>query len=356
MKLQPKQLREGDVVQEDVKSLTKYPIVSKGTALNKEHLEILKAFMIDQVDVDRRGSTDQSDEPDNTDDKSEVQTPVNAFIEQYEGAVERYKRMYKQWQGGAPVNIAKLREFLVPLLEKVTSFSNDILRIHHHSKKDDYLFHHAVSVGLLSAYFAYKMNYRQGEWIQIGLAGALCDAGMAKISPTILNKESGLTVKEYEQVKEHPVFSYKMIKDVPALKQGVSLAVLQHHEREDGSGYPLGTNSDKLHPFSKIVAVADVYHAMITERAYREKQSPFKVVEMITKDLFGKFDHKVVHILIQSLSTFSVGTRIRLTNHDTGEIVFMDPQEPMRPMVKLDHNQEILPLKDHSHLYIEEVL
>ena len=89
-----------------------------------------------------------------------------------------------------------------------------------------------------------------------------------------------------------------MIQDSPLLKSELKLAIFQHHERLDGSGYPKGEKLDNISVYSQIIAVADVYHAMTSERIYRAKSSPFKVLEMIREEEFGKYNIEVVHALI----------------------------------------------------------
>ena len=87
--------------------------------------------------------------------------------------------------------------------------------------------------------------------------------------------------------------------------------------------------------FHKLFAVADVFHAMTSERIYRSKESPFKVIEMIKEEEFGKFDIKVVQALLDLVGNLSIGTKVQLTNGDVGEIIFIHRDARLRPMVKI---------------------
>ncbi|MET1181660.1 HD domain-containing phosphohydrolase [Peribacillus simplex] len=125
-----------------------------------------------------------------------------------------------------------------------------------------------------------------------------------KAATKVINKTASLTASDYEEIHSHPIFSYKMIKDSSIIKDSVKIAVLEHHGRLDGTVIPKVEN--KTHELiSKIIAVADVFHAMTSERTYRKKQSPFKVLEMILHDDFGKFDIGVVKTFYQASLTFS---------------------------------------------------
>lgn len=113
------------------------------------------------------------------------------------------------------------------------------------------------------------------------MSGRLRDG---KAATKIINKRESLTADDYKEIHAHPIFSYKMIKDSSIIKDSVKVAVLEHHGRLDGTGYPKRLKTKPMNLFSKIIAVADVFHAMTSERAYRKKQSPFKVLEMIFHD------------------------------------------------------------------------
>ena len=200
------------------------------------------------------------------------------------------------------------------------------------------------------------MKYDIADVYQVTLAGCLADCGMAKIPPKILSKSTSITALEYEEIRKHPIYSLKMLQRSTLLKESVKHAVLQHHERLDGSGYPRGKSEQKPHAFAKIVAVADVYHAMASERIYRKKQSPFKVIEMIMQDGFGKFDITVINKLLSCIMNYSMGSRVRLSNGYIAEIVFIDKQSPTRPLIKVFDTDELINLNHNRDLFIEEIL
>src|SRR5690606_2276026 len=106
-------------------------------------------------------------------------------------------------------------------------------------------------------------------------------------------KPGRLTEDEYDLVKNHTIFGYNLLNETVGISKNIAFGALQHHEREDGSGYPLGLDSKKIHEFAKIIAVCDVYNAMTTERVYKGKQSPFLVAEQIFRDSFCTLDPRI---------------------------------------------------------------
>ncbi|MFD1019399.1 HD-GYP domain-containing protein [Thalassobacillus hwangdonensis] len=338
---------------------TNRPIIPKHTVLKELHIHVLQRFLVDFVDVSPKLSDGEPYVPEEKiqmDVIHENNQAKDSFADLYLKAVKEYKKWFSNWQAGSPINIQTIRNTIVPLLEAGVESNNHIVKLHHYSTKDEYLYHHSVSSALIASFLAKKMNLERGEWIQVGLAALLSDCGMAKIDPKILFKQGSLTEAEYDEVKQHPKHSYRMVESIPALSKGAKLGILQHHERLDGSGYPFALKSEKLHIFSGIIAVSDMYHAMTSERLYRAKQSPFKVLEEMMKAQFGRFNHEIVQTFITHMTNFSTGTKVKLSNNDLGEVVFIESSQPTRPMVRLQQNEEIIHLKNHLDVYIEEVV
>lgn len=361
MKVKPIQLEVGCILAKDINSFSNQTLMRKKTVLDEENIAVLKAFLVEVVEVEGtlvNGSPFKPKEilKNESSKYKSVKLENKSFMDIYLQTVQTYKKLFSSWQAGSKVDIFVIRKNLLALLEKLDKDPSEIITIHHYASKGDYLFHHAVSVGLLSAYLGRKLNYTKPEEIQLGIAGMLADSGMAKVPNGILDKKGPLTSTEFDEIKSHSLYSYQMIKDIPGVTDAMLLGVLQHHEREDGSGYPMAISSQKLHKFSKVIAVIDVFHAMTTERYYKQKQSPYKVLEAVMKDSFGKFDIKIVQALANLIANFSIGSRVRLNNGEICEVVFLEPSSPIRPMLKIEKREEFIVLANRNDLYIEEIL
>ena len=179
---------------------------------------------------------------------------------------------------------------------------------------------------------------------------------MSKVSSKILQKKSTLTFKEYEEIKHHATNSYKMIRNIASLNEGTKVSIIQHHERIDGSGYIFGLKGNEIHPIAKILAVADTFHAMTSERLYRHKQSPFKVLELMQQDYFGKFDLLAIRALEEGIMRISKGSKIRLSDGQMAEVIFVNGKSPTRPLIKMIKTEQIVNLQEFRSLYIEEII
>jgi HD-GYP domain-containing protein (c-di-GMP phosphodiesterase class II) len=363
VRIHVEQLQEGCILSKNVLSATNKLLAYKKTVVDQHIKTALQAFLVKEIEVESFLANGEKFQPDYYLDENEKLMDHNTFTiseksfnQLYVEAIKAIKQLFISWQSGALLDIAKVRQVIIPLVERLEGNEEDILKLYHQSIQEDYIYHHSISVALLSALLGKKLDYKQGDINQIALTGLLCDCGMSKITPNILTKHVPLTENEYRDVKQHPVHSYNLLKQIMSIKEGVKMGVLQHHERIDGSGYPLGVKGDKLHPYSKIVALADTYQAMVSVRPYRKKQSPFKVLEQIMQDEFGKFDIKVINELKKIIIKFSVGTKVKLSNGMEAEIVFVDDQNPTRPMIKAIQSGEILSLKDMREIFIEDII
>jgi len=357
MRVKISELQEGCILTEDVMSLTNRPIIPSKTILTQELIQYLKAFLISEVTVQRTLVNGTPFIPSEIIEEENVEelADVNIiFTELFLEAVRDYKKEFSKWQSGLPLDITKVRAILIPLIETLDNHAEEIFFLHHLSTEKEYLYQHSVAVALLSAFLGKKLNYQQGDIVQLALAGCLADCGMAKVPARLINKNDALSSAEYEEIKNHPTYSYQMIQGSNLLRDDAKIAIYQHHERLDGSGYPRGDK--KIHRFAKVIAVADTFHAMTSARLYRQKQSPFKVLEMIMEDSFGKFDLSVIKALQSGLMNFSIGSKVKLSDGEMAEILFIEEKSPTRPLIKIIDTNEIVQLEKHRNIYIEEVV
>ncbi|MHA6252967.1 HD-GYP domain-containing protein [Oceanobacillus sp. CAU 1775] len=368
MQVQTSQLREGYVLLKDILGKSGRPIMKANTVLTEEHIMILQNFLIPVADVrtkldydygvKRRENSQQVnvvEEKVKTNDK-EIAPPKepekSSFKNHYLEVVSSFKKEYMQWNSGVPVNIANVREMIIPLLSRVEELDIEPYTLYDYSDPGEYIYHHAVSVSVIAAFIAKELGFSKGEALQVGLAGILCDAGMTRVDEEIIKKGGPLTEKQQQDIRNHPIYSFRMVENLPAISPSVKTAVLQHHERMDGSGYPGGKSGDEIHIFARILAISDTYDAMASERLYKNRQPVYKVLSEIEKEQYIAFDSKIVQVFIKSLSIRSLGKRVELSDGKTGEIVFINETDPTRPLIKLDDTQEIISLVEKQALEI----
>lgn len=200
---------------------------------------------------------------------------------------------------------------------------------------DSYTYTHSVNVALLSMLIGKWMKFGDQMVEALLIAGLLHDIGKMKIAPSILNKPSKLTESEFEEIKKHPRYSYELLQSDQSISLDIKVGILMHHEKIDGSGYPYGVYNENINDIAKILAVADVYDAMLSERPYKKRHSPFDVMQLMQEGVFGKLDTKILLTFLTNIASYYIGVYIQLSNGEIGEVVAINPACVYRPIVKV---------------------
>lgn len=212
--------------------------------------------------------------------------------------------------------------------------NNDAMAIDINELKtsDEYTFKHSVDVATISMILAKKQGLSKKEIYEIGVAGLLHDIGKTKVPLEILNKPGRLDDNEFSVMKQHSVYGYKMIKDRPDFNAAISYAVLQHHEKINGKGYPMGVQAGQITKYARILSVADIYDALVTERPYKKAFSQRNAVEMIMS-MTGELDMTAMKSFLESMILYPVDSIVELSNGEKAKVVKNNPHYILRPVV-----------------------
>lgn len=200
---------------------------------------------------------------------------------------------------------------------------------------DDYTYFHSLNVAILSIAIGISLELDEFRLYEIALSGLLHDIGKIAIPINIINKPSALTTEEYEIVKEHPINAANHLNYKNAVSSNVYYAVISHHEKYDGTGYPYGLEGSNIHLYGRILAVADVYDALTSNRPYRKPCFPNEAIEFIMGNSGVHFDPDVVRAFLKRVAPYPIGTCVRLSNGCIGVVVKNTYHQPLRPVVRL---------------------
>lgn len=253
----------------------------------------------------------------------------------YRKNMEEIKDLTTRVGMGAPLKMTDVRNITDSISTGAYTARDLIGPLANIGSVDDYNYTHSLNVSLIAMTIGKWMNCSEKTIKHLIQAGLLHDIGKSKISKTILHKPGKLTDEEFKIIKQHPVHSYSILKDVTTLHEDVLYGVLTHHEREDGSGYPSGITSERINLIAKIVAVADIYDAMTSERIYRKNQSPFEVFELMQNGSFGELHPAILNKFIKNMGAYYKGKRVSLNNGEEGEVVFINARSIARPIIQI---------------------
>ena len=171
--------------------------------------------------------------------------------------------------------------------------------------KSESTYHHCVNVGIIAAIIGSWLDYSNEEIRNLMLTGLLHDVGKAIIPLSILNKPSKLNNEEMCAMRRHSALSYRYLADFDSIAETIKVGVLQHHERLDGSGYPIGLEAEDIHDFAKIIALADTYDAITSDRIYRSRKAPIAALKIIQYEICdSKLDHCIGRVFLEKVSAF----------------------------------------------------
>lgn len=286
--------------------------------------------------------------------EEEIEDNKHKFALYYEQSQVVVKEMIKEVGDGRPIDMEKLRSVSSLLLEQSENNRDIIDAIGQVRAASEYTYTHCVNVSLICMLLGKWLKFDEVSIRLLAYTGLLHDIGKSKISNDILDKPGRLSDKEYDIVKQHPSLGYKILEKIPSMNKNVLMGVLMHHERENGSGYPLGARDNQIHYFAKIVAIADIYDAMTSERMYRPKQSPFTVLEMFENESLSLLEPKYLMTFLSNIANYYIGDLVKLNTGETAEIIYINPHHVSRPLVRIDNSY--VDLFEEPSLKIVEML
>ena len=199
---------------------------------------------------------------------------------------------------------------------------------------DNYLASHAVKSTIISIIIGFYLKLPNHRLIELGVAALLHEIGMIKLPSQVYLSNRPLQPQEKKAIFSHPVLSFNLLKsfDFPLT---VNLAALEHHERENGSGYPRKLTGDKISLYAKIIAVACSYEALSAQRPHKEAKDGYSGMLELLKNEGKQYDDTIVRALVFSLSIYPIGLYVLLSSGRKGLVVDVNPENPRYPIVQI---------------------
>ncbi len=251
-------------------------------------------------------------------------SPIEELEEEkiYNHAAYVIKNAFKLLRNGENVSIDAIENSVNEILKKIIENETVMLQLTGIRDVDHYTYLHSVDVCIYSTIIGKKLGYSKGQLMTLGMGAILHDIGKCKVSSDIVHKPDKLTDDEFNQMKLHTVYGSDIIKASYQLNSKISNIAFQHHEKWDGSGYPLGICTNSINPFSRIVTLADVYDALTSDRVYKKKALPHVAAEYIKNQSGTLFDPYIVELFINSIAVYQEGTVVLLSTGELGSIIY----------------------------------
>lgn len=303
-------------------------LLAQGVELKESYIERLRNHGINEIYLEDEISVDIE-----VDDVVEAETRNEAVV--------LVKKMMSSYHFSPTVDVEEVKIMVNKLLDELLGNGDILYNLSEIKSVDDYTFEHSVNVCILSLITGIGLGFDLQKLRELGVGAMLHDIGKLCIPREILKKPSQLTVEEFEEIKKHTILGYELLKKSDRVDLTSAYIAFGHHERFDGSGYPLQLKNENIQINARIVAVADVYDALTSDRVYRKKLKPNEVYEYITSLGVNHFDPRVIENFVKYVTIYPIGTGVLLNSRERGIVVRDNRSMPTRPVVRIVYDDRM---------------
>ena len=284
------------------------------------------------------------------DDWRVTDVPVEPLIPpELEGrAAQALRRLMIESQGKTSIsdsNIAQVVKAVNAVANKLALASVGEVAITGIVSQEDYIYVQPMKTATLCLVMGQSLGYSTSDLASLGIATLLKDVGYIAIPQEILHKPALLTEKELLKIRQHPTFGYELLNMHRACSGEVANAVLQHHERWNGTGYPSGLKGAEISRFAQIIAIADSYTALISQRPGRKMYMPHETIEYIMAYSGEQFNRELVELFVRQVPCYSGGLSVELNTGETCIVSDANLGFIGRPTVRVCYDHEVGPVK-----------
>ncbi len=241
---------------------------------------------------------------------------------------------------GKKVEMARLDPVVRQMSDSILRNKDALLSLCRIKEKDNYTFLHSLSVGALLMNFTRAAHLKPGDMVLVGTGGMLHDIGKTMVPDRILNKPGTLTPDELTTMQMHVQHGRNILSDARDITQTSFDVVAQHHERYDGSGYPLKLKGEEMSVYGQMASIVDVYDAMTSDRVYRMGMDPTLAVRKMFEWSRAHFDPKLIQLFVRTIGIYPVGTLVMLESKRIAIVLNQDGRDLTRPVLRVVYDAD----------------
>lgn len=348
------ELKEGMILSQDVISDAFVNIVTENTIVTQDIIAKLENLDIEFVYIHSEMMTEEETHFNEVEPVFEELHGEEALNYNFTKIVNKIKNIFNDLKFGVADIKTEMDGALDPLLHGILHSNNILFNLRSMKYNDDYTLKHSVNVGLMSAMIGKWYGLTDVQVSDLSIAGTLHDIGKSKIPRYILNKPGELSQQELGIAQQHALYSYEILKETRGFSEDICEGVLYHHERFNGSGYPQAMKGKTIPLYARIIAVADVFDALTSDRVYQGKVSPFLAADIIKSMGFDELDPEITNLFLKKIAEFYVGNKVLLNTGETGEVVYLNKFNLTKPLIKV--GEIFVDLSMKADIKIKEVL
>lgn len=334
--VQVTQLKPGDVLEQNIYNKNGIPFLQKGTTLTEKYIKRLRELNIRVVFIKETSSDSKrydrldpviQDPKKITDPRTPelVRLKLTRLIESemphshmYNYSMEmQFKRVYRT------------------IVMDITSHSKVMEQLGVLWESDRYLFTHSINVSVYSAMMGTALNYDNSKMLELVIGSLLFDIGMTRLPYYLLKSDRPLTVKERELLDTHTREGYALLKNIDGVGTVSARCALLHHERYDGTGYPFKFRGEDIPEEAQIVAISDVFDALISPRYHRSAYTKYDATEFLYAAGNHYFKAELIQTFLRNIQIYPEKQLVELSNGQVGVVSSKPSGIAHRPIVKI---------------------
>lgn len=255
--------------------------------------------------------------------------------EYFEELCDFVDKLFQSYKAGTEPRLNRISEQVKKLLQMTKTHKAFLLNFaEYESNEIDYSVSQSVKTAILAIAMSDTLRLPAHKQIELGLAAILHRIGVMQIPQDLFYSDRALTPEQKKSVTLFPVLGFRSLK-AAEFPLPVALAVLEHRENVDGSGYPRGITGDKISLYGKLVSVASSYCAAVSKRPFRDNIDGHSGMLELIKEKGRKYDEKILRVLLLTLSVYPIGTYVQLTDGSVGIVSETNAAEPKFPILKM---------------------
>jgi hypothetical protein len=277
--------------------------------------------------------------------------PMTGARGQLQALAAGVEAAFRAGRDGEELPLARLTELASPVLDSLRADPDTVLWLLGTGLKAGHLPRRSLGTGILLGLFAQRLGHGATDALDLMLAGLLLDVGKLAVPVTILAKPGRLNDSEQAFIRRHVRRGLYLARTAPDLPAAVEEAIIGHHERLDGSGYPRGCRSVDIPAAARMAAIVDAYDALTLERRYAHAVPAHNALRVLDDESRTKFDAALLQFFTHVVGAWPTGSWLQLADGRIGIVRAQTPDEPQRPRVALVSDSAGRPLADPARLW-----
>lgn len=314
-------LESGMVIARTVLGLDGRALLNENTRLTPTYIERLEQLGIRSVYI--------------KDGLGDVDIPEIVSIQALNAVSQTLEKTIKDLSKKNMLDMASLKRSISLLVEDILSNRNLLIQLEDIRAYDDYLYFHSINVAIFSIMTGLTIGYPESKLMDLGLGALLHDIGMIMLDPQISKKATPLSQAEINVIRSHCEIGFNILKTYREVSITTAHIAYQHHERIDGHGYPRQLDGRHILEYARIVAVADTFAALISDRPYRNGYTSTEALVVLEKLASSYFDLSIVEAFAANVAIYPIGSVVQLDYGHLALVTSVTRVNSMRPVVHI---------------------